>query len=78
MSAQDLACGCRWPLVGDEPLRLCGEHQLHRHLEKLEPESRDFHLRRFLDLELDQFVRDYARGRRLEPRQALGPATRRP
>lgn len=69
-------CGCQWQEQDSGvAVSLCREHGMQNRLAQLDPETRDYHLRRLLDAELDLFVREYARGRPLAPPvMALGPA----
>lgn len=74
-----MTCPCQWqrhPSFGDVLVTPCHEHMMQNRLAQLEPDARDYHIVRLLDAELDHFVREHAKGRRVEPAQALGPARR--
>lgn len=71
-----MSCACQWqhhPSLGDVLVTPCHEHMVQNRLSHLDPETRDYHIVRLLDAELDHFVREHAKGRRVEPAQALGP-----
>ncbi len=79
MSLHRDACGCQWQDAERTVLfSHCTEHQLQSRLVDMHEAARDTWLRRLMDSELDHMIREYARGRRVEPKMALGPAPFRP